>query len=104
MITYNCFSSDTEPHCPFCGEFIDPGDGVYENCKHIIFVSGSDGDIIFDRNHLFVESPLESTENFDSEEMKEKLTKLDDHHIQFEVSISHRHEQCNYVFREDIDE
>ena len=104
MITYNCSSSDTEPHCPFCGEFIDPGDGVYEKCKHIIFVSGPDGDVVFDRNHLFVESPLESEETFNSDEIQEKLTKLDDSHLQFEVSISHRYHPCYFVFREDVNE
>ena len=103
MIKYNCFS-DTEPHCPFCGELIDPGDGVYKNCKHIIFISGIDGDVIFDRNHLFVDNPLENIEYFDSDQIQEKLTKLDDNHILFAVSISHRHDPFNYVFKEGVDE
>ncbi|MBT3936930.1 MAG: hypothetical protein HOF45_04725 [Candidatus Marinimicrobia bacterium] len=59
---------------------------------------------MFKQTFKNIDNVLFKDASVDAEEMKEKLTKLDDYHIQFKVSISHQHDPSNYVFREDIDE
>jgi len=100
MITYDCLSSDTEPHCPFCWEHIDPGDGVFENCNHIIFISNPYGDVEFDRENLCKDLVVDD-ETWELDAREEKLNKLGSNYIQFKVEISHHHHPSSFIFKEE---